>query len=387
MRSPAEMSTIQIELTSACVLKCSNCTRFSGTHAKPTFLSTEEFERAIDSLVGYSQLPHAIVGFMGGEPLLHPKFAEFCEYALAKIGRRKLGLWSTFPDSPNYSKYADLIVKTFGVILLNDHTRDDIKHAPVLMASEEYFRKPCAACLGKGKIEPPNVFRLGDTIEPAPEDEAAKIRELLAEPCKACGGKGTVTDDLNLFAAVDKCWVQESWSASINNKGAFFCEVAAALDDLFGGPGGWPVEPDWWKRTPKDFQAQMDWACRKCGAALPLTRIRNSQDPKDDVSPGNLERLIQIKSKKVARGEYAVRETFEFDPNLMKNGTYPNQTYKEEFFRQSIAARYGIRLVLDDRGYWEPTKAPAGWRPQEPPRPLFEIFQEGSYAGGVKEVR
>lgn len=360
MRSPAEMSTIQIELTSACVLKCSNCTRFSGTHRTPNFLSAEEFHKAIDSLVGYSQLPHAIVGFMGGEPLLHPQFAEFCEYALAKIGRRKLGLWSTFPDAPKYKGYGDLIVKTFGVILLNDHSRDDIKHAPVLMASEEYFRKPCPACNGS-KEDP----------------------DLAGTPCSICNGKGDVTDDTALFSAVNHCWVQESWSASINNKGAFFCEVAAALDDLFGGPGGWPVEADWWKRVPADFKEQMDWACRKCGAALPLTRERSSQDVRDDVSQGNLDRLIAIKSKKVARGEYVLRDKFEFDPKLIEKGTYPHQTYKEEHYRQTIAARYGIRLVLDDRGYWEPTKAPQDWKPAEPPRPMFEIFQQGSYPVGV----
>ena len=173
--------------------------------------------------------------------------------------------------------------------------------------------------------------------------------------------------------------MQESWSASVNNKGAWFCEVAAALSDLFGGPEGWPVEPGWWKRTPKDFQAQMDWACRKCGAALPIKRDRNSQDVRDDVSQGNLDRLIQIKSKKVARGEYVLREKFEFDQKLTENHGYPAQTYKEEHFRQTIAARYGIRLVLDSRGYWEPTMAPTDWKPKAPATPLFEIFQAQSY--------
>lgn len=374
MRSPAEMQTIQVELTSACVLKCSNCTRFSGTHAKPFFLSSEEFKKAIDSLVDYARLPHAIVGFMGGEPLLHPQFVEFCEHASSKIPREKLGLWSTFPDSPKHRGYAELICKTFGVILLNDHSRDDIKHAPVLMASEEFFRKPCAECEGRGYHMVPDPKAARDGV----------VGDATQEQCEACGGKGTVTDDLTLFQAVEHCWVQESWSASVNNKGAWFCEVAAALSDLFDGPEGWPVEPGWWKRTPKDFQEQMDWACRKCGAALPIERVRNSQDPTDDVSPGNLERLMQIKSRKVARNEYQVRE-FKMDPNLLRNHGYPNQTYKEEHYRQTIAARYGIRLVLDSRGYWEPTMAPAGWTPKEPPKPLFEIFQAESYPGEVTE--
>lgn len=342
MRSPASMQTIQIELCSACVKRCSNCTRFSGTKVKEFFITREDFRAAIDSLVEYSLQPHAMVGFMGGESLLHPDFVEFAEYASTRIHRDKLGLWSTFPDAPKYRAYREVICRTFGNILLNDHSRDDILHAPVLMASEEHFRKPCPACAGAGKIHQVNG--------------ALGTSEFLASGvvCGGCSGSGTVTDDAALFQAVDSCWVQASWSASINPKGAWFCEVAAALSDLFDGPQGWKVEPGWWKRVPKDFAEQMDWACRKCGAALPLTRIRNSQDNRDDVSPGNLERLKAIKSRKVARGEVAVREKFEFDQKLIEGGTYPDQRYKDEMYRKGIAARYGIVLVMNKRGYWEP---------------------------------
>ena len=373
MKSPAEHVTIQVELTSACVLKCSNCTRFCGTHKVPFFLEEDQFHAAIDSLVEYSALPHALVGFMGGEPLLHPKFREFCDYAAQRIPREKLGLWSTFPPGEKYKGYAETICNTFSCILLNDHSRDDILHAPVLMAAEEYFRKPCDACGGTGKFA---VFA-GDTVVGGlgtyPRDGE--------RDCHLCGGKGTITDDLNLFAAVEHCWIQESWSSAINPKGAFFCEVAAALSDLFDGPEGWKVEPGWWKRTPKDFTAQMDWACRKCGAALPLTRIRNSQDVRDDVSPGNLERLKAIKSRKVARGEFEVREKFEFDRKLVEGGTYPHQTYKDHEYRQRIADRYGILLVMNSRGYWEPRMKPAGYKPPSPPpQGLFHILQE-RYAG------
>jgi hypothetical protein len=271
-----------------------------------------------------------MVGFMGGEPLLHPKFAQFCEYAATKITRAKLGLWSTFPDAPKYKRYAQIICRTFGNILLNDHSRDDILHAPILMASEEYFRKPCPNCTNAG----------GDS------------------QCATCNGTGTVTDDQALFVATEHCWIQECWSSAINPKGAWFCEVAAALSDLFDGPKGWKVEPGWWKRTTMDFKEQREWACKKCGAALPLERIRNSQDNRDDVSLGNLERLKAIKSKKVARGEYVLQRDFKFDRSLLINNGYPNQTYKDAAFRQGIAARYGIKLIMNDHGYWEPTLQP-----------------------------
>lgn len=357
MRSPAHMTTIQIELTSACVLKCSNCTRFCGTHRVPFFMEDDLFRKSIDSLAEFATTPEGIVGFMGGEPLLHPKFAEFCEYALTKIPRERLGLWSTFPPGEKYRKYREIICKTFGVILLNDHSRDDILHAPVLMASEEYFRKPCPVCEGSGE----------------------NTGMLPGAKCVQCGGTGTVTDDRELFLATEHCWVQESWSASINPKGAWFCEVAAALADLFDGPQGWDVEPGWWKRTPMDFKEQRDWACRRCGAAMPIKRIRSSQDPRDDVSEGNLERLKAVRSKKVARGEYEVRK-FEFDPELTRNHGYPTQTYKDEMYRRGIAERYGITLVMQPTGFWEPRLSEDV--PYQPPKQTLYQILKAEYDGG-----
>jgi hypothetical protein len=322
----SEMQTIQIELTSACVLKCSNCTRFCGTHKVPFFLDEQEFKSAIDSLVGFAKGTTGIVGFMGGEPLMHPKFAEFCEYALSKIPREKLGLWTTFP--PAYKRYREVIAKTFANILLNDHSRDDILHAPVLVAAEDVF-----------------------------------------------------DNDNDIFVATERCWVQESWSASINPKGAWFCEVAAALSDLFDGPQGWKVEPDWWKRTTKDFTEQRDWACRKCGAALPLARIRNSQDETDDISKSNLERLKAVKSRKVAKGDVKVHETFQFDRALVEGGTYPRQTYKEMEYRQGIAAKFDMYLTINAAGFWEPhLMEDGGYHPPKPEIPqgnsLFTIMNK-----------
>jgi len=354
---------VQIELTSSCVLKCSNCTRFCGTHKVPFFMEFDLFKQAIDSLVGWVQeMPQGIVGFMGGEPLLHPQFSEFCDYALTKIPRERLGLWSTFPAKGNYpDKYREVICRTFGNVLLNDHGRDDILHAPVLMASEEYFRKRCPDCNGGGT-----------SMTHAIDDHHGENEK---PPCETCKGAGDVFDERAMLAATDHCWVQESWSAAINPKGAFFCEVAAAFTDLFDGPEGWKVEPDWWKRTPMEFGEQRKYACRMCGAAMPIARVRNSQDVRDDVSPGNLERLKAVGSRKVAKGEYAVRE-FEFDQKLTENHGYPFQSYKDMMYRKGIAARYGIDLKINDRGYWEPILIPGDWRnpPAEKPT-LYQIAQ------------
>lgn len=364
MRSPAEMQTIQIEITNFCQFKCSNCTRFCQHHTKPFFMTTEEFRAAIDSLVGYSEAPHAIVGFMGGSPEWHPDFEAFCDYALSKIPRSKLGLWGTFP--PQKKHLREVICRTFGNILLNDHSRGDILHAPVLMGSEEYFTETCPECKGIG------------VSTDKPELEMHSIQ------CPTCNGTGKVTNEADLFLATERCWIQESWSASINPKGAWFCEVAAALSDLFDGPQGWEVKPGWWKKTPMDFKEQRDWACRKCGAALPIARIRNSQDVRDDISPKNLERLQAIKSKKVAKGEYVVHEEFHFDQQLTVNHGYPTQSYKDAEYRQGIAARYGIWLKLNSAGYWDPQLCEGGPDTWEPKPSLFKILQQ-EYTG--QEIR
>ena len=61
---------------------------------------------------------------------------------------------------------------------------------------------------------------------------------------------------------------------------------------------------------------------------------------------------------------------------LLENHGYPAQTYKEEQYRQRIAARYGILLVMNQRGYWEPTMMPQGYKPPPPPpQSLYQIMQ------------
>lgn len=287
MRPLMDMDTIQIELTNSCLRSCSNCTRFCG-HQTPFFLSEEKFKEAVDSMVGYPKM----TGFMGGEPLLHPKFEEYCEYALTKIPKEQLGLWTGLPEGYEYLR--EVICNTFGHIFINDHSRMDIFHQPLLIAAQDVI---------------PNW------------------REM--------------------FYVVDKCWIQNSWSAAINPKGAFFCEMAASMAILFDGPEGWPVEPGWWWRVPKDFREQVEEYCPKCGAALPLVR-RCSLDGVDDISLSNLERL-KGKSKKIARGEFVLHT----DIKLVQK---PQEmaAYKDPVWRQRVADRYGIYLFQNEQCFHSP---------------------------------
>ena len=244
----SRMQIIQIDITNACMNRCSNCTRFTGHHRRPFFMDLDTFRRAVDSLIDFP----GMVGMIGGEPLLHPQFAKMAEYLAEKItDKKRRGLWSTVPKA-QAEKYGSLINEVYGNFYFNDHSLERILHQPLLVAAEE-----------------------------------------------------VVADREEMWRLIDDCWIQKYWSASITPKGAFFCEVAASFDMLFDGPGGWPIEPGWWKRTPEDFTEQKKRACQRCGCAIPLKRRPSSQEI-DDVSPGNLSALLAIGSPKALRGRVEV---------------------------------------------------------------------------------
>ncbi len=289
MKSVFDNDTIQIEITNACVLSCANCTRFVGHHLKPYFMPFDQFRDAVDSMEGYPYM----TGIMGGEPLLHPEFEKMCDYAVSKLGRRHLGLWTCFPKG--YERYREVICRSFDHIFLNDHTRTDIYHHPFLVAAEEMI---------------PHAGRM--------------------------------------FLMINECWAQVSWSASINPRGAFFCEIAAALSMLFDLGKGWKVEKEWWMRTVKDYTSQIEQFCPKCGGAMPLKR-RKSTDDFDDISPGNLKRL-KGRSRKIDAGRYVVSDLKPIPEECME----PLASYKDEHYRARIADRYGIFLVLNDLRFQTP---------------------------------
>lgn len=280
MKSPADMKIIQIDITNACTKRCANCTRFCGHHRTPFLMDFDTFKTAVDSLKGF----RGIVGIMGGEPTIHPEFDRFVRYYRDNIGYDDFSTTCTQPTTdflrhilanawhvdysnhrglftsvtPKYYEHFELIQDTFGYQLLNDHSNPSM-HQTLMVTRKE----------------------LG-----IPDDVWVKLR--------------------------DACWVQNLWSASITPKGAFFCEVAAAMDATLDGPGGWPVEPGWWTRTPKDFADQLHW-CELCSACLPVPK-RNANEETDDVSPVWHERLKAIGSPKLKRGLVNELDLAAYDP-------------------------------------------------------------------------
>jgi hypothetical protein len=290
MRSILSMDTVQIETTTRCRNRCSNCSRFVG-YREAWDMNIDDFKNAVDSMVDYPKM----TGIQGGEPLLHPKFGEFCEYLRSKIPAERLGLWSTFPEG--MEKYREDICATFKHVFINDHTRPDIFHHPALIAIEE-----------------------------------------------------VVPDKNQMWQAIDCCWAQMSWSASINPRGAWFCEIAASMSMLFAEEDrkGWKVEPGWWWRTPKDFGEQMEMFCTRCGYPAKMKR-RASIEGIDDLSPKNYDRVKDF--TKIANGKYAISD-LQIDQNNDK--ATPMAAYKDTDYRNQIAKRYGIHLFVNEQRFWSP---------------------------------
>ena len=288
-------------------------------------MSMDQFKNAVDSLQEYP----GIVGVMGGEPTLNPSFVEMSRY-LYKMrpgGRKKekflapvrdfnvayrrcwsdlrdakRGLWSTF--GAGYYENLELISDIFHHQCLNDHKN-------------------------------------------------AGLHQALLIPRKELG-----IEDAEWHHLRDNCWIQNEWSASITPKGAFFCEIAAALDMLFDGPGGWPVEPGWWKRTPAEFGDQLHW-CEMCSAALAAPKIAGNEET-DIVSPEIWEKLKDRRAWKVIHNRCRVFDTKTYDKNAytINSTTVPYLSENDlRISQETNASLYPHTIaVLSKKG----TAVPAG---------------------------
>lgn len=271
------MKVIQIEVTNACNLECSNCTRFVGHYPKTFFMSLEMVKKAIESLEGFP----GQIGLMGGEPTLHPKFPEILKLFRELIpNRRKRELWT---NGLRWKQYKDIIYDTFDkdLVTYNDHKDEEVGvHQPLLMAAEDI-----------------------------------------------------VPDRELMWRLIGNCWVQWRWAASITPKGGFFCEVAAAHDMLFNGPGGYPLEKGWWNKNPNEFVDQVKRYCTKCSAAVPMPGVSSHADY-DLVTPTNAKRLEEMGSPRYKRGGFKlvdVKYTEEDIERYLKEGWTPwsHRPYKQ----------------------------------------------------------
>lgn len=275
MRSPADMDIVQIDISTKCHLKCSNCTRLIPHQPKREDMALDVFERAVKSMEGW-QAPNRVIGIIAGEPTLHAEFEQlsrrfaelwggpltgngkqpvkdFNQFAIERLFDRSTGrgLWTSL--GAGFYRHYETIMEVYGHWNTNTHESGG-RHQALLITREDYR--------------------------------------------KATG----ISDD-QWLANRDDCWVQKLWSASINDKGAYFCEVAASIDRLyFNGAHAWPVEHGWWQRTPADFKSQLD-LCNYCGLAQPGPSQLDMLE-RDIISEQNRDKLLQVGSPAVKRGKY-----------------------------------------------------------------------------------
>lgn len=265
MIDPQYQWCFQVDITNACGRACSNCTRLVG-HAPTFHMSLEQFTEAMEAAKDFpTDSPPSrasklkLVGIMGGEPLLHPQFPQLLsvmQEAIPDKGHR--GLWTGL--NWQRSKHAKLIGEVFDEPLIhnNRHDQRESRHSPVLVAM-----------------------------------------------------KDVISDPTERAAVIDQCWLQQMWCGTITPKGHFFCEVAGALDWVFEGPGGLPVEPSCWRRPLAEFREQIDRWCQQCGIPLNLEG-RKAREQKDDISPSNLKALEEsprIQAKQFV--SFAVEESMQ----------------------------------------------------------------------------
>jgi hypothetical protein len=195
-------------------------------------MTLEQIDQALRCYVGAP----GKVGIIGGEPLVHPEFAEICRLARQYFPRDRLHLFTALVPRAKWDEHRQIAEETFGCINANEHTpqqRSCCKHQPTTLAV------------------------------------------------------GEVCDQATADRLIDACWVPRAWCGTVNHKGAFFCELAAAMDVILDGPGGWPVEPGWWNRNQADCKEQRDRWCYLCGMCLPQQR-QLMADEREKFTPGLL---------------------------------------------------------------------------------------------------
>jgi hypothetical protein len=266
LRGPRNMFIIDIEVTNACDLACSNCTRLLANQEKLWFISPENFRLALKSLEGYG----GIIAMIGGNPCMHPKFKELCAIFAQEIpDRLQRGLWTNNPF-----KHEQLCQEIFGTLNLNAHGEKRAQ-AP-LTRMMEHGR-------GNGKV----VWTyMGNSLH-APLLTAVK---------------DVYRDPDTMWEKISQCEINRDWSATIvpDRNGelkAYFCEVAASFDIARGGDNGLPVYPGWWRQDMQPFAGQVKTFCPGCGAPAKQKASKDCEEL-DTYSETNADLAAKAKGRK-----------------------------------------------------------------------------------------
>lgn len=289
---PQQSWCIELDVTTRCPRRCSNCTRLIA-HFSPDrhfTMTPEQFRAAVlavrDFVTDSPPDRHGrrkLIGIMGGEPLTSPYFPDYVEIMRELVPRKNRGLltgihWREHKFVADVLKLlgprpsASIHPNTdMGWINENFHSEKmQVHHQPVLLAAEEV---------------------LADKTE-------------MWDYIRGTNGK-------------PGCWLHEQWSPCVNASGFWYCEIAGAMATAMNDtaeaipiePGcwrgeiGWEEGPDGVPTPTGKFADQIAKWCPRCGIAMP-TKSRLDSECRDDVTPGNAERLKAAGSPRIERGDF-----------------------------------------------------------------------------------
>lgn len=235
---------MQIVVTTACDLKCSNCTQLLPFRRDYKFMSLDCFEQAVLSMEGWP----GVVALFGGNPCVHPQFPELCSILAEHRAPSQRGLWSN-----HLFKHGQIAMETFSESRLNLNAHASRAAAALF---ETYFS---------------NQWIQGS-------DTRASWHASILVDRRDLG-----MTDKEWVARRERCDINQYWSGAILERDGkpygYFCEVAGALDGIRGENHGVPAERGWWREGMSGFAEQVRGCCdRGCGVPLRLEGHRDFEE-------------------------------------------------------------------------------------------------------------
>lgn len=228
---------LQIHITRACDLACTNCTQGSNLAGKPVMMTPEQFEIAVKSVKDYT----GVIGIFGGNPCIHPDFEEICDILEAVIPFEQRGLWSN-----NLMGHGATCRRVFNPAYSNLNVHGNYE---VFMQMVRDWPECHPKGLHDSRHSPPWV-----AMRDIQNLEVPKMAEL-----------------------IEKCDINQYWSALIGvfrgELRGWFCEIAGAQSMLHAHEADYPdtglsIYPGWWKNPIEMFKSQIDKHCWECGIPL-----------------------------------------------------------------------------------------------------------------------
>lgn len=243
MKSPSDWrpvwlgGVLQINITRACDLSCTNCTQGSQLAGKPMMMTVDQFEQAVSTLIDYP----GVVGIFGGNPCVHPRFVDICRVLERYISKERRGLWSN-----NLRGHGKLCREIFNPEFSNLNVHCDL-------SAYNEMKRDWPECQPKG---------LQDSRHSPPYVAMKDLKDL---------------DKNEMWRLINDCDINKFWSAMIGvfrgELRAWFCEIAGAQSMLHENELDYPdtgleVKDDWWIKPLDDFISQVNYHCPSCGIPL-----------------------------------------------------------------------------------------------------------------------